>query len=112
MQTIPETKKSHLWRKVVWHTDPETHPLGPFHSAEIYCCEESNGYAVWYVRKLARDDVRGKAGVENADYLLKYFSKNARDEAIEYAVVIAHSAPTVDKLIEILDTRAAAAQKV
>jgi hypothetical protein len=112
MQSIPESKKNHLWRKTVWHTDFDEHPLGPYHSVEVYCCEEANGYAVWYVRRLARDDTRGVKGVENADYLLNYFSRNARDAAIERAVLIAHSAPSPDKVIEALDTLAAAAQKV
>ncbi|RJF98967.1 hypothetical protein [Noviherbaspirillum saxi] len=111
MHSIPESKKNHLWRKVVWFTDPDEHPLGPFHSVEVYCSEESNGYAVWYVRKLAKDDPRG-AGIENADYLLKYFAKTARDAAIEHAVLIAHSDASLDKVIENLDRLAVAAQKV
>lgn len=112
MHSIPETKKSHLWRKVVWHTDPDVHPLGPYHSIEVYCCEESNGYAVWYVRKLSKDDRRGVAGIENADYLLNYYSKTGRDDAIERAVLIANSDPSADKIIENLDRLAASAQKV
>jgi len=112
MHTIPESKKNHLWRKVVWYTDPDEHPLGPYHSVEVYCSEESNGYAVWYVRKLARDDSRGVPGVENADYLLNYFPKTARDDAIERAVLIANSDPSMDRIIENLDKLAAASQKV
>jgi hypothetical protein len=112
MQSTPESKKNHLWRKTVWHTDPEEHPLGPYHSAEVYCCEESNGYAVWYVRRLAKDDAKGLQGVENADYLLQYFSKNARDAAIERAVLVANSDPSPDRIIEALDKLAAAAQKI
>jgi hypothetical protein len=112
MNPIPESKKSHLWRKVVWHTDPEDHPLGPFHSAEVYCCEESNGYAVWYVRRLANNDKRGASGIENADYLLQYFGKNNRDDAIEHAVLVANSDPSADKVIAALDALAATAQKV
>lgn len=112
MHSIPESKKSHLWRKVVWHTDPDEYPLGPNHSAEVYCCEESNGYAVWYVRKLAKDDTRGKHGVENADYLLHYFPRTGRDDAIERAVLISNSDPSVNKVIENLDALAAAAQRV
>jgi len=111
MHSIPESKKSHLWRKVVWHTDPDEAPLGPYHSVEVYCCEESNGYAVWYVRKLAKDDTRG-ARIENGDYLLHYFPKNGRDDAIERAVLIAHSDPSVARVIENLDKLAAAAHKV
>lgn len=110
MHNIPETKKSHLWRKIIWQTDPEEHPLGPYHSAEVYCCEESNGFAVWYVRKLPRN--RGLAEAENADYLLNYFPKSGRDDAIERAVLIANSDPSVDKVLENLDRLAAAAQKV
>lgn len=110
MHSIPESKKSHLWRKVIWHTDPDLHPLGPYHSAEVYCCEESNGYAVWYVRKLAKG--RGAVGVENADYLLNYFPKTGRDDAIERAVLIANSDASVDKVIENLDKIAMSAQKV
>ncbi|HYD96817.1 MAG TPA: hypothetical protein VEC01_15920 [Noviherbaspirillum sp.] len=112
MHSIPETKKNHLWRKVIWHTDPEVHPLGPFHSIEVYCCEESNGFAVWYVRKLARDDSRGKPGMENGDYLLNFYSKTARDAAIERAVLLANGGPSADKVIAALDELAAAAQKV
>ncbi len=112
MHSIPESKKNHLWRKVIWHTDPDEHPLGPYNSVEVYCSEESNGYAIWYVRKLARDDARGKPGIENADYLLNYFAKTARDNAIERAVLIAHSDPSIDKVIANLDALAAAAQKV
>jgi len=37
----------------------------------VYCCEASNGYSVWYVRRLSKDDHRGLAGTENTDYLLK-----------------------------------------
>jgi hypothetical protein len=110
--SISESKKNHLWRKVIWQTDPDEHPLGPYHSVEVYCCEESNGYAVWYVRRLAKDDHRGVKSIENADYLLNYFSKNARDEAIERAVLISNSHPSADKVIEALDALAAAAQKV
>ena len=112
MHTIPESKKNHLWRKVVWFTDPEEAPLGPYHSVEVYCSEEANGYAVWYVRKLARDDQRGAPGVDNGDYLLNYFPKTARDDAIERAVLLAHSAPSADTVIVNLDKLAAAAQKV
>jgi len=112
MHSIPESKKNHLWRKVVWHTDPETHPLGPYHSAEVYCCEESNGYAVWYVRKLSKDDNRGVQGVENADYLLHYFPKNDRDGAIERAVLLANSEASADRIIENLDRITASAQRV
>jgi hypothetical protein len=110
MQNIPETKKSHLWRKIVWQTDPETHPLGPYHSAEVYCCEEANGFAVWYVRKLPRNT--GLPEVENADYLLNYFPKTRRDDAIERTVLIANSDPDFDKVIRNLDQLAMTAQKV
>jgi|SRR4051812_22542763 hypothetical protein len=112
MHSIPESKKNHLWRKVIWHTDPERHPLGPYHSAEIYCCEESNGYSVWYVRRLGKDDDRGVKGIENADYLLGFYSKNGRDDAIERAVLIANSASSPDKTIQVLDELTSAAQKV
>lgn len=112
MNDIPESKKNHLWRKTVWHTDPDEFPLGPHHSVEIYCCEESNGYAVWYARRLAKDDRRGVAGIENGDYLLGFFSRTNRDAAIERAVLIANSAASADKVIEALDALAATAQKV
>ena len=112
MNSIPESRKNHLWRKVVWHTDPDDHPLGPFHSVEVYCCEESNGYAIWYVRRLANNDSRGANGIENADYLLNYYAKNSRDDAIERAVLIANSNPSAYKVIAELDALAAAGQKV
>ncbi|RJG08013.1 hypothetical protein D3870_11885 [Noviherbaspirillum cavernae] len=112
MHSISESKKNHLWRKVVWHTDPEDAPLGPYHSVEVYCCEESNGYAVWYVRRLAMDDKRGAEHVENGDYLLNYYSKHDRDAAIERAVLAANSDTSAEGLIIALDKLAAAAQKV
>jgi len=112
MHSIPESKKSHLWRKVVWHTDPEEHPLGPYHSVEIYCCEEANGYSVWYVRRLSKDDTRGVKGVESGDYLLNYYSKNGRDDAIERAVLLANGAASAEQVIQQLDTLAAAGQKI
>ena len=112
MHSIPENKKNHLWRKVIWHTDPDEHPLGPYHSVEVYCCEESNGFAVWYVRKLPKDDRRGVPGVDNADYLLNFYSRTGRDEAIERAVLISNSDGQVDRVIENLDKLAVSAQKV
>lgn len=112
MDHIPESKKNHLWRKTVWHTDAEEFPLGPHHSAEVYCCEESNGYAVWYARRLAKDDKRNGNGVENGDYLLAYMSKIQRDDAIERAVLIANSDANADNVIRALDALARSAQKV
>lgn len=112
MDNISESKKNHLWRKVVWQTNPDDFPLGPFHYVEVYCCEESNGYAVWYVRRLAKDDQRGMAGVESGDYLLDFFSKTRRDDAIERAVLIANSATSEDKLIQALDALAAQSKKI
>lgn len=112
MHAIPESKKSHLWRKVIWHTDPDQYPLGPFHSAEVYCCEESNGYSVWYVRKLARDDVRSASGVDNGDYLLNFYPTSRRDDAVERAVLLANSDPSTDKVIESLDLLAAESRRV
>lgn len=112
MNTIPESKKNHLWRKTIWFTDPETAPLGPHHSVEVYCCEESNGYAVWYARRLAKDDPRNSSRTENSDYLLNYYGKNDRDAAIERAVLIANSDASVDKVIASLDELAKTAQKI
>jgi hypothetical protein len=112
MNAIPETKKNHLWRKIVWHTDADEHPLGPFHSVEVYCCEEANGYAVWYVRRLPKDDRRGVPGIDNADYLLNFFGKTGRDAAIERAVLIANADPEPGRVIEALDKLAQGAQKV
>ena len=111
MHNIAESKKNHLWRKVVWHTDPDEHPLGPYHSVEIYCCEEANGYSVWYVRKLPKDDPRGAPDVDSGDYLLNFYGKNGRDEAIERAVLVANCDPSADKVIAALDALAKSAQK-
>ena len=112
MDFIAEAKKNHLWRKTVWHTDPDEHPLTAMHSAEVYCCEEANGFGVWYVRKLGRQDVHGLSAVENGDYLLRYFGKDRRDEAIEWAVLVANSGATTDAIIAGLDAAIAAGQKV
>lgn len=110
--TVPESKKNHLWRKLIWHTDTDEHPLGPFHSVEVYCCEEANGYAVWYIRRLSKDDLRNAKEVENGDYLLNYFGSNQRDAAIERAVLISNSDPSVEKVVQTLDGLAARAQRV
>jgi|GEM_PF-893325 len=112
MDMIPESKKSHLWRKIVWHTDPERHPLGPHHYAEVYCCQEANGHSVWYVRRLPRDDTRGIAGTENGDYLLAYYGPQQRDEAIERAVLIANCDASPDRIIPELDRLAASARRI
>lgn len=112
MHLVPEMKKNHLWRKTIWHTDPDEHPLGPHHFVEVYCCEETNGYAVWYVRRLDKEDIRGCSDVENADYLLSYFAKTKRDEAIERAVLISNSHPGTDDIVKALDELAKSAQKV
>jgi hypothetical protein len=112
MDLIPESKKNHVWRKIVWATDSDEFPLGPHHSLEVYCSEEANGYAIWYVRKLAKDDTHGLKGIENGDYLLAYYPKTKRDEAIERAVLIANSSPSMDKVVEQLDGLAAKAHRV
>lgn len=112
MNNISETKKNHLWRKVIWQTNPDEFPLGPFHHVEVYCCEESNGFAVWYVRRLSKDDQRGVRGTESGDYLLDFFPKTRRDDAIERAVLIANSAAEDERIIEALDQLAAQGKKV
>lgn len=112
MSVVPESKKNHLWNKVIWHTDPDSAPLGPFHAAEVYCCEESNGYSVWYVRRLSKDDKRGLPNFENGDYLLGFFSRTSRNAAIERAVLVSNSETLPDRLIVALDTLAARTQKI
>lgn len=109
---IAESKKNHVWRKTVWHTDPDEHPLTPANSAEVYCCEESNGYGVWYVRKLGKSGPTGIAGVDNGDYLLKYFSRLRRNEAIEWAVLMSNSAADVADIVRNLDRHIAEGQKI
>lgn len=109
---LPEAKRNHLWRCTVWQTDPAVHPLGPRHSAEVYCCEESNGYGVWYVRKLSRAEMRGLAGVDNGDYLLDYFGRHHRDDAITRAVLVATGAASPELQIGALDALAKNARKV
>ncbi len=109
---LPEAKRSHLWRHTIWHTDPEQHPLGPHHSVEVYCCEEANGYAVWYVRKLPHADARGAQGLENGDYLLHYFGRDRRDDAITRAVLVSHGAASAAEQIAALDALARSAGKL
>ena len=112
MEMLAESKKNHVWRKVIWQTDPDEHPLGPHHSAEIYCCEEANGYAIWYVRRLGTEDNVGNPDVESADYLLSYFGKDKRDAAIERAVLLANSHASANDTLKALDELSKAAQKV
>lgn len=110
----PEAKKNHLWRRTIWQTDPDQHPLGPRHSAEVYCCEESNGFAVWYVRKLPHGERRGTGthGIDNGDYLLAYYSRDRRDDAIMRAVHVATGAETPELQISELDDLARHGQKL
>ena len=117
--SLPEAKKHHLWRCTVWETDPDLHPLGPRHSAEVYCCEEANGFAVWYVRKLSHADARAGLGadavdsdVQNGDYLLGYFAHDRRDDAITRAVLVATGAASPALQIAALDALAKTVQKV
>lgn len=110
-EMVPESKSQHVWRKIVWHTDPDKAPLGPYHSAEIYCCEEANAYSVWYVRKLSRGDPNGTASLENGDYLLAIFAKRRRDAAIEKAVLLANSGDTPEQTVVRLDELARQSQK-
>lgn len=112
MDFIAESKKNHVWRKTVWHTDPDEHPLTAMHAVEVYCCEEINGYAVWYVRKLGKADGRGLASVDNGDYLLRFFAKDRRDEAIEWAVLIGNAGQDVDAVINGLDGLVSSGQRV
>lgn len=117
-QPVTEAKRNHLWRHTVWQTDPELHPLGPRHCAEVYCCEESNGHAVWYVRKLPHADggaagaANGTVKVGNGDYLLAYFGRHQRDEAILHAVQAATGAGSAEAQIAVLDAVARSAQKI
>lgn len=112
MYDVPESKSNHLWRKTVWLTDADEHPLGPHHSAEVYCSEENNGYAVWYIRKLGRACAGCQPGVENGDYLMSYHAKTARDQALERAVLLANSGTTQDEVVAALDKLTARAHKV
>ena len=112
VDSLPEAKRNHPWRRTIWQTDPELHPLGPRHSAEVYCCEESNGYGVWYVRKLSHAETRGAAGIDNGDYLLEYFGRFQRDDAITRAVLVATGAATPELQIAALDALAKEARKV
>ena len=111
-QPPAESRRNHLWRHTVWQTDPELHPLGPHHSAEVYCCEESNGHAVWYVRKLPHADGPGAGGVGNGDYLLAFFGRSQRDAAILQAVQVATGAGAAAEQIAALDVLARSAQRV
>ena len=114
-QLLAEAKRNHLWRHIVWQTDPELHPLGPRHCAEVYCCEESNGHAVWYVRKLPHADgpaAGSNLQVGNGDYLLAFFGRHQRDEAILHAVTAATGAASAGAQIGALDALARTAQKV
>lgn len=112
VDSLPEAKRNHLWRCTVWQTDPALHPLGPHHRAEVYCCEEANGYGVWYVRKLSRAEMRGLAEVDNGDYLLDYFGRHHRDDAITRAVLVATGAASPELQIAALDALAKDARKV
>ncbi|MES2830984.1 MAG: hypothetical protein V4695_03220 [Pseudomonadota bacterium] len=112
LETIPEGKKNHLWRCTIWQTDPELHPLGPHHSVSVYCCEEANGYAVWYVRRLPHANQNTVPGVENGDYLLSYFGRNRRDDAITFAVHASTSSASSELQIAALDERAKHVQKI
>lgn len=81
-----EVKTRTVWSKFLHH-EREGEIFGQTWFAGVFCVREVSGYAVWY-RRWLKDEV-GETGVSNGDYLLRFYAADARDEAIEFAVLAA-----------------------
>jgi len=67
---------------------------------------------VWYVRRLSKEDRLGNPDTENGDYLLSYFAKDRRDDAIEHTVLIANDGADAHAVVTALDALAKSAQRI
>lgn len=82
-----EGKARTVWSKRLHYEEAEE-IFGETWYAKVSCVREVSGYAVWYVRHL-KDEVSGTTGLANGTYLLRFYASEARDQAIEFAVLAA-----------------------
>lgn len=108
-----EVNERTVWSKTLHHErdGDEGDIFAAAWFASVCCVREVSGYAVWYQRRLKNNI--GESGVSNGDYLLSFYATDARDEAIEFAVLAATklAADPADP-IQVLDRLAAKAQRI
>lgn len=105
-----EFKARTVWSKFLSYERTDA-IFGETWYAGVFCVREVSGYAVWYRRWLKDDN--DEAVAANGDYLLRFYSPTARDEAIEFAVLATtnHRDDEPD-LLRILDIAATKAQRI
>lgn len=115
METGKDEKQSRtIWKKILKHDREETQSFFPRVSiAGVYCVHEVSGYAVWYRRALSdpSDEVAPTPSLDG-NYLLKFFDDNAKNEAIEFAVLTAMPGEAEEDAIAQLDELAKTALRV
>jgi hypothetical protein len=92
-----------VWTKQVLQQSvvDDTYGLATVYDATVTCVEETSGFAVWYHRNL--NDQSEVVVTKNGDYLLKFFALELRDDAIEFAVLMAQPTPGYDDTVAMLD---------
>lgn len=101
-----ERKQRTVWRKYLRYIEGEQTFMPDTKSAGVYCVREVSGYAVWYCRYL---DDGAPSDVPDGDYLLRFFSSEARHSAIEFAVLASRPHLSPDDAIAALDADAKSA---
>jgi DNA-directed RNA polymerase subunit RPC12/RpoP len=108
-----EVNERTVWSKTLHHESDggDDDLFATVWFASVRCVHEVSGYAVWYQRRLKSNG--GESGVSNGDYLLGFYATDARDDAIEFAVLAAMK-PAADHVdpIQALDLLAAKAQRI
>jgi hypothetical protein len=82
-----------VWSKFVIADERDPNEIfqeNPASTLQVSCVEETSGFAIWYSRYMSEEDPRRLVTkVKNGEYLLKFFHPDQRDEAIEFAVLVA-----------------------
>ena len=100
-----------IWSKTLHHESDVSSFFDDAWFASVCCVREVSGYAVWYRRRLKTEG--GESGVSNGDYLLRFYATDARDDAIEFAVLAATKSDSDEfDLIQKLDLIAAKSQRI
>lgn len=100
MDKEQELRERTVWQKYLSYEKTEK-IFGETWYAGVFCVREVSGYAVWYKRWL-KDAGNESVSVSNGNYLLRFYSSDARHDAIEFSVLSAVS-QTVDSNTIIVD---------
>lgn len=98
-----ERKDRTIWRKYLRYEDDGQIFSTETKSVGIFCVREVSGYAVWYCRYLKDNPL---TDLPDGDYLLRFFSADARHSAIEFAVLASRPELSVEAAIAALDQEA------